>query len=64
MPIVNESSSLLEIFMKKPQKSNKRSTVGTITRETKREGQRKVKRHTTCKNQTCMTPSFENNAEY
>jgi hypothetical protein len=29
------------------QKSNKRSMVETISRETKREGQRIVKRHTT-----------------
>jgi len=33
------------------QKSSRRSMAGTIIGETKREGQRKAKRCTTCKNQ-------------
>jgi hypothetical protein len=36
---------------KNSQKSNKRLVAGTMARETKREGQRKVKRGTTCENQ-------------
>jgi hypothetical protein len=32
-------------------KSNKRSMPGTIIGETEREGQKKAKRRTTCKNQ-------------
>ncbi len=36
---------------KATQKSNKRLMVGTIKEETKREGQRKAKRRTTCRNQ-------------
>jgi hypothetical protein len=35
----------------KTQKTNKRLMAGTITRETKREGQKKAKRQTTRKNQ-------------
>jgi hypothetical protein len=32
-------------------KSNKSFMAGTITKETKKEGQGKAKRHTTCRNQ-------------
>jgi hypothetical protein len=35
----------------KKQKSNKRSMAGTITKETKREGQGKAKRRIACNNQ-------------
>jgi len=37
--------------MKTKQKSNKKSMVGTITKETKREGQGKAKRCIACQNQ-------------
>jgi hypothetical protein len=41
-----ESSPSLLANHAREQKSNKRLKVRTITRETKREGQRKAKRHT------------------
>jgi hypothetical protein len=43
--------NFLFLFFFFSQKSNKRLMVGTITREAKKEGQRKAKRHTAHKNQ-------------
>jgi sRNA-binding protein len=45
------SSLFFYSLSKEKQKSNKKSTTGTITKETKREGQGKAKTCTTRKNQ-------------
>jgi hypothetical protein len=50
--IYNGTRFICALFNKKTekQKSNKRLMVGTIRKETKKEGQGKAKRHTACKN--------------